>query len=443
VTLGAAQRPDGRTVLRLPRGGLGLLGQDLVLGAGFTLLITWAQLWARSAGWVPDAPQALLLVGFATGAAIAGRRRWPLATLLLTTLVYPALYLISDSLALTGDASSSRPVTGVPMLPALISLYQCASIGRPRLRWIMLLGTAATGLLSLPLYRLLQLVTGGASAADFIPDPGRPVTAFTLAVAILPLTVMVTSLALASAAIALGHTVLRQRRMVAELSRRNAELHRLRTAESERTVAAERSRIARELHDVVAHHISAVVIRAQAADRVAASRPEEAGAAVRWIATTGQEALAAMRQVVRVLRSPSTSTSELAPGPTLAALPEVAERLTGVGLRVELHLPDPLPVLPAPVDLAAVRIAQEALTNVLVHARADRAVVQVVIEDGKLVVDVQDDGVAGTDPIGRDGHGLIGMRERAAACGGRLSIGRSPLGGWEVTARIPLSGAAG
>jgi hypothetical protein len=74
VTLGAAQRPGGRTVLRLPRGGLGLLGQDLVLGAGFTVLITWAQLWARSAGWVPDAPQALLLVGFATGAAIAGRR---------------------------------------------------------------------------------------------------------------------------------------------------------------------------------------------------------------------------------------------------------------------------------------------------------------------------------------------------------------------------------
>jgi signal transduction histidine kinase len=150
-----------------------------------------------------------------------------------------------------------------------------------------------------------------------------------------------------------------------------------------------------------------------------------------------------MRHVVRVLRSADAAGADLAPGPTLAALPEAAERLTAVGLPVELYLPDDLPPLTPQVDLAAVRIAQESLTNVLVHAKATRAVVQVLVEPGMLVVDVQDDGPGGPAEPGRGrpgGHGLVGMRERAAACGGELTIGRSPLGGWEVTARLPLDG---
>lgn len=446
--MGAAGRSPAAWDLRAAWAGLGVLGQDVLVGAALAVTSAWAQGWARGAGWMPAQPEAMLLVGYATGVAVALRRRWPVAALGLLTLLYPVLYLRVGDPDLNPTGLLSPPVGGIQMLPVLIVLYQCASTGRPRLRRVALLGAVATGLLTFPVVRVLNLLLFGVDGVGL--PAGQPPTLFALAVALLPLTTMLTSTALAAAAVLLGQAVFRQRRTVAELSRRNAELQRLRRVEAERTVAAERSRIARELHDVVAHHISAVVIRAQAAARVAGNRPEEAVDAVRWIAGTGQEALSSMRHVVKVLRSADAAGADLAPGPTLAALPEVAERLTAVGLPVELHLAD-LPPLPAAVDLAAVRIAQEALTNVLVHAKASRAVVQVLLEPGVLVVDVQDDGGAGpqdgppggTRP-GMDrpgGHGIVGMRERAAACGGTLAIARSPLGGWEVTARLPLGRA--
>jgi signal transduction histidine kinase len=239
---------------------------------------------------------------------------------------------------------------------------------------------------------------------------------------------------------------------------RNHELERLRGVETDQVGTAERTRIARELHDIVAHHISAVVIRAQAADRVADGRPEETREAVRWIAASGRETLAAMRHVVRVLRSTETGGS-LAPQTTLAELPEIVGRMTAVGLPVELRLPSAAPVLPAAVELAAVRIIQEALTNVLVHAQATKAIVDLSIGDDEIRVEVHDDGSAAsppTMPIRRlaaamgparppeqvlptsasllGGNGLTGMRERAASCGGVMSIGTSPLGGWMVSA---------
>jgi signal transduction histidine kinase len=439
MTAGAAGRTPAAWDLRAAWVALGVLGQDVALGLAFAVASGWAQGWAHRAGWVPSQPAAMLLVGYATGVAIALRRRFPVTALVLVALLYPALYLYLGDPVLNPSGVLNRPIGDIQLVPVLVVLYRCAATGRPRLRWVALLGAVATGLLTFPVGRAVGLLVRGVDGAGL--PPGQPATLFALAVALLPLTTMLTSTALAASAVLLGQAVFRQRRTVAELSRRNTELHRLRRVESERTVAAERSRIARELHDVVAHHISAVVIRAQAADRVAGSRPEEAAEAVRWIAGTGQEALTAMRHVVRVLRSDDAGGTDLAPGPTLSALPEVAERLTAVGLPVELHLAADLPPLPAQVDLAAVRIAQEALTNVLVHARATRAVAQVLLEPGMLVVDVQDDGTAGPAEPGLarpGGHGLVGMRERAAACGGELTIGRSSLGGWEVTARLPL-----
>jgi signal transduction histidine kinase len=225
-----------------------------------------------------------------------------------------------------------------------------------------------------------------------------------------------------------------QRRTAATLAARNAELERLRGVEAARVVADERTRIARELHDVVAHHLTALIIRAQAADRVAATRPEVATASMGWIATTAKEALTAMRQTVRVLRADAT----LAPGPTLADLPDIAARVRDAGLDVELRLPPSLPALDPQVELAAVRIAQEALTNTLRHARAHRAVVSLRSGDGALVLDVDDDGrTEPAAPQATRGHGLLGMRERAVSCGGSLDIGRSALGGWRVRARLP------
>jgi signal transduction histidine kinase len=237
------------------------------------------------------------------------------------------------------------------------------------------------------------------------------------------------------------------------------EQRRLRRVESQKVVAEERTRIARELHDVVAHHVSAIVIRAQAAERLAPGRPEVAVEALRWIEDAGKEALTGMRHAVHVLREadgdravalappgdravalapPGDRALALAPQPTLADVRDIVERLAPVGLDVEIALPDPLPAVDPQVELAAVRIAQEAVTNALRHAEARRAVVRVTEEASHLVVAVDDDGRSGNVPaLGASGHGLRGMAERAAACGGRLEIGRSDLGGWSVRATLP------
>jgi signal transduction histidine kinase len=132
---------------------------------------------------------------------------------------------------------------------------------------------------------------------------------------------------------------------------------------------------------------------------------------------------------------------ELAPQPTLADLRGIVERLAPVGLDVEIALPDPLPAVDPQVELAAVRIAQEGVTNALRHAEARRAVVRVAKEADHLVVAVDDDGRSGRAPaLSASGHGLRGMAERAAACGGRLDIARSDLGGWSVRASLPCHG---
>jgi signal transduction histidine kinase len=237
------------------------------------------------------------------------------------------------------------------------------------------------------------------------------------------------------------------------------EQRRLRGVEAQKVVVEERTRIARELHDVVAHHVSAIVIRAQAAERLAPGRPEVAVEAVRWIADAGKEALTGMRHAVQVLReadgdrtvelaahgdrtvelaAPGDRAVELAPQPTLADLRAIVERLAPVGLDVEIALPDPLPAVDPQVELAVVRIAQEGVTNALRHAEARRAVIRVAEQAGHLVVAVDDDGRSGKAPaLSASGHGLRGMAERTAACGGRLDIARSDLGGWSVRATLP------
>jgi signal transduction histidine kinase len=250
------------------------------------------------------------------------------------------------------------------------------------------------------------------------------------------------------------------------------EQRRLRAVESQKVVVAERTRIARELHDVVAHHMSAIVIRAQAAERLAPDQPEVAVDALHWIADTGKEALTGMRHAVHVLREADDDrravdvalhddgrsaeparhgdraaeparhgdgrAAELAPQPMLADLRAIVERLAPVGLDVEIALPDPLPAVDPQVELAVVRIAQEGVTNALRHAEARHAVVRVAEQAGHLVLAVDDDGRSGKAPaFSASGHGLRGMAERAAACGGRLDIARSDLGGWSVRATLP------
>ncbi|MFJ8579824.1 sensor histidine kinase [Micromonospora sp. NPDC093277] len=204
-----------------------------------------------------------------------------------------------------------------------------------------------------------------------------------------------------------------------------------------RAVAEERLRIARELHDVVAHGMSLIAVKAGTANHVFSVRPDEAQQALRVIESTSRSALAEMRHLLGVLRS-DTDGAELAPAPGLAALPTLVERAEQAGVPVELDVRD-AHELPEGVALSVYRIVQEALTNVVRHAAPARCRVSIVARDGEVRVEVTDDG-PGTrmpPPNRHAGHGLIGMRERVLMYGGSFHAGPRPEGGFGVAARLP------
>jgi signal transduction histidine kinase len=231
---------------------------------------------------------------------------------------------------------------------------------------------------------------------------------------------------------------IRARREAASLAERNAALQR----QAEQAAAAEQARIARELHDIVAHHLSVVVL--QAAGARASGRP--AAASLEKIEHSGRQALTEMRRLLGVLRESGESGDEtgLAPQPGVGELAALAESVREAGLPVRLVIDGDQRKLPAAVDVSAYRIVQEALTNVLKHAGPAHAEVTVCCADGALTIEVTDDGTGATaassQPAGSPagGQGLVGMRERAAIFGGELLAGPRPGGGFAVRARLPL-----
>jgi signal transduction histidine kinase len=211
--------------------------------------------------------------------------------------------------------------------------------------------------------------------------------------------------------------------------------------EARRAVSEEQARIARELHDVVAHSVSVIVVQAAAADDVFDAHPERARAAIRSIETSGREALAELRRLLRGVR-PDDDSGPVAPQPRLERVDELAEPVRAGGLEVVVRTEGNPSPLPPGVDLYAYRIVQEALTNTLRHARATRAEVVVRYDADRVEVEVSDDGrAAALTPEAAGGHGLVGMRERAALLGGTLEAGRRPGGGYRVLARLPIGGA--
>jgi signal transduction histidine kinase len=208
--------------------------------------------------------------------------------------------------------------------------------------------------------------------------------------------------------------------------------------EAELAVAEERARIARELHDVVAHGLSLMVVQAEAAEEMLGRSPEAAVQPVRRVQETGREALGEMRRLLGVLRAADETAGApgTAPQPSLRRLPDLVREAADVGLRVEIATDGKAVDLPLGVELAAYRIVQEALTNTRRHAQARIAEVRLGYGPTALRIEVSDDGRGPTG--GRAGHGLIGMRERAALYGGTLEAGAAPDGGFRVTAVLPL-----
>ena len=218
------------------------------------------------------------------------------------------------------------------------------------------------------------------------------------------------------------------------LRARERELERERTLLSEHAVAAERVRIARDLHDAVAHSVSLMVVQAQALGALEGAARDAAGAG---IAEIGRDALTEMHHMLGVLR-PGDEAAELAPAPGVRDVAGLVERARGAGIDVALAVEGEPRTLPAGLDLSAYRIVQEALTNVIKHARALRTEVLVSYRSDALELSVVDDG-AGTGDGGPPGHGLVGMRERVALFGGTLETGARTDGhGYAVRAVLPL-----
>jgi signal transduction histidine kinase len=208
-------------------------------------------------------------------------------------------------------------------------------------------------------------------------------------------------------------------------------------AEAEAAIADERGRIARELHDVVAHAISVIVLQARGGRKLLDSEPAEAREALDAIERTASQALVEMRRLLGLLRE-SDAGLALAPQPTLERLDDLVERVREAGLPVEVAIEGTATELPPGVDLSAYRIVQEALTNALKHAGPATARVVVRYREDELVLEIADDGVGATNGDG-GGHGLAGIRERVTVFGGNVQAGSHPEGGYAVRARLPYT----
>jgi len=330
-----------------------------------------------------------------------------------------------------------HPYPDLLVVPLLVAAYRAAVAGRGPVALLGGVSVASAAVLSVGVDRLHQLPS---ALADLVRtgDAGW-----------LDLSGTVVRLLVTFLVVAAGFLVFRLDLARGVLAERDAQLLTAHDEHAEAEVRAERTRIARELHDVVAHHISGIVLRAEAADLVADADPDEPRRSVRAIADAGREALDAVRSVVRMLRDPHdaevaahvATTSEPTawhPTDTMAELPAVVARVAAAGLRVDAHLPDPLPRLGAAAELAVVRVAAEALTNVLLHSQATRAELWLDVTDDRVQLGIADPGPPAEDDGSSGGHGLMHMRERAASAAGTLDAGPD-WPGWLVVLEVPVT----
>jgi len=353
--------------------------------------------------WPPSWPVAALW-GAVGGVAIAIRRRWLwTAVVLLVAYVVLPLALSQESLQSQGAGFVVLTYTAAAYLP----LRQAV---------------AATLLLWVP--TMAALVTLWSPEAP----PTRLSTSYFL---LFNLMILLTCFFI-------GRTVHTRRAYIASLEDRAATAEATQRALTQQAVADERRRIARELHDVVAHHVSVMGVLATGARRALGRDPVSADEALGTIEDTGRTALREMRRLLDVLRTEEEPAAEMAPQPGMSGVEGLVEQIREAGMPVRLTVDgDPYTMDPG-VALTVYRIVQEALTNALKHAGQARAEVRLVFGRDELLVEVSDDGRGPRPGAQRIGHGLVGMRERVVLFGGKLRTGPRPGGGYRVYARIPV-----
>jgi len=373
----------------------------------------------RGRRWLDRAVVAFVLLVGGVGHVAAGQ---PVATVFTVVEVLPLLwrrrhpwpvFLVVAVASALQAVAWDEPAVGQLAFP--VAVYSVARWS-PRWQGVTALLVGYAGALVAATRWLF-----GFGAGDLTPSNLAPYT--------------VTIGAIVTAAWALGSAAQSRERYVASLVARAEQAERMADREVELAARDERSRIAREMHDVVAHGLSVIVVQADGARYAAAKDPDLAVGTLETISVTGREALTEMRRLLGLLRDGDTG---VVPQPGLADVRHLVDEARAAGTRVTADLPDPVPDVPDGVGLAAYRIVQEALTNVRKHAGPDAGVELRVAVDRGVTVSVRDDGRGAAATADGRGLGLVGMRERAAVHGGTLEAGPAPGGGFAVSARLPL-----
>ena len=352
----------------------------------------------------------ILLVTVTATLVLTARRRFPLTVLGVTTAALIAARLLDS------------PEDDVGFAAVLAAAYSAGAFGLLRRRsWVF---AAAFLALAVELTR------------PFLPALGEHGAWLGLAFDLL------FNLAILSVFWAFGVTMRVRRKNEKELARRAAELERQREQNARRAVFDERVRIARELHDVVAHHVVVMGIQAGAARRAMTRKPERVEESLAAIEEASRQAVGDLHKMLGFLRQDG-DPDDPSPQPTLTELDQLVAHVAKAKLRVEVLVEGEPESLPRTIEVSAYRVVQEALTNILKHAGASQATVRLRYQPETLDVTIIDDGSGGSSEPGRresfspGGHGLIGMRERVGVHGGRLRAGPLPEGGFEVHATFP------
>jgi signal transduction histidine kinase len=371
--------------------------RDVLLALGLTVFVV-VSLVANAIR--NNQPIVLLLVPGAL-AALFLRRTRPAAALLIAVVV-----------------AAATPDNRTLVLPVMAVLYTIAA----RTPWKL---AAAAGAAAAVVAILAGVVWGSGSVTDHGGLLGYAIG----------------STASCAAAVAVGLYVGARRRVLDGLHERAERLDRERELLADRAVAQERVRIAQELHDIVAHNVSLMVVKAQALG--ATVNDDRVSQSTDTIADLGRQAMTEMHTTLRLLRADDAETPDLSPQPGLAQLERLIEQSRGAGLEIELTVEGQPRLLAQGVDLSAFRIIQEALTNVVKHAAGASTKVRLVYQAHgvELTIIDSEDEVRAMRQAPSDGHGVIGMRERAALFGGTLSTEAFP-GGFKVTATLPYAPTA-
>jgi signal transduction histidine kinase len=381
---------------RWPRGR-----RSFAFDLALALVATAAEL-AQVIGAVGRPSAWALLLAVVAGGALALRRTAPVAVLATTLAAGVAIVALGD------DPSG---------VSVLLALYTTAALCELR---VSLAALAPT---------VVLVAVLSAATAD---TPGRQTSATFGAVIAAALTI---------GSWALGAYAQTRRRYLRELQERAASAERERQQLARIAVHEERASIARELHDIVAHSVSVMLVGVRGARDVLRASPDAAEDTLARVERSGEQSLGELRRILALLREPE-QTAESRPQPSLAELNELVASYRAAGLPVRLEvIGEPLP-LPSGVELSVYRIVQEALTNTLKHCDPSTVMVTLAFRDARLELEVVDDGMPTTAGPASTGQGLIGMRERVALLGGELETGQRAGGGFRVAAHLPVGGDA-